>query len=91
MDGGEMSVDNERHAHDLMNFVGIRAPLTAAALLQLIRELRRVNVLDDAALDRIKAAVMCEAGFFRRPHLPQADFEADLRSRLDDLFADVKE
>ena len=45
--------DKQKKLHYELSHVGLRAQATAVGLLQLCHELRRVNVIDEAAIDRI--------------------------------------
>ena len=83
-----MSETEDRRFHDLMSFVGIRAPLAASAMVQLVRELRKVGVLDADALKRIKDTMKHEAALSRRPHLSREEFEAGFDEKLDRLLGD---
>jgi hypothetical protein len=49
-------------------------------------ELRRANVLDDDAVERIKEAVAREAFQVRQSHSPRAEFDTEMRQYLDRLF-----
>lgn len=77
----------DKKLHDTIGFVGLRAQATAVGLLQLAAELKRAGVLDDEAIDRIKDAIAREISLSRprSPHNEQ--FDANLRGRLDRLFA----
>lgn len=81
-----MSLNRDELLHHLMSVVGIRAPMTAAAVIQLIIELRRANLIDEDAVDRIKEAVAREAFQARPTHLSKSQFEAEIRQQLNRLF-----
>jgi len=78
--------DQKKMHHDLTN-VGLRAQATAAGLVQLCAELRRANVLEDAALERIKDVIadVIAVGAPRGAH--KIDYRRDIKGRLDRLFA----
>jgi hypothetical protein len=69
-----------------MKIIGIRAPITAAAVLQLIAELRHAKILNDEAVGRIKKA-MAHVAFQEHPsHASESEFEAEIEKQLDRLF-----
>jgi hypothetical protein len=73
--------------HECLDYIGLRAQATSVGLLQLCSELVAVGVLDDAAVQRIKGAIHRDITVSRsRRQYGQADFDALLRKRLDDLF-----
>jgi hypothetical protein len=75
----------ERRLHDAIDFIGMRAQATAAAIIQICTELRRAGALDEAAVTRVKEAIAREIALSRR-----GNYEAELRkakTRLDALFA----
>ena len=75
-----MDKTEDKKLHDTLGFVGLRAQATAVGLLQLSAELKRVGVLDEDAIAREIS--------LSRPRSPHnADFYANLRGRLDRLFA----
>jgi len=82
-----MGYSEEQKLHDTISFVGLRAQATAVGLLQLSTELRRAGVLDDAAIDRVKDAVAKEITLSCPRSVSKAEFEHDVRGRLDRLFA----
>ena len=81
-----MAEREDRRVHDLLDFVGVRAHVTATAVLQICGELRRAGVFDDAALDRIKDAMAKEIALARSRGVFSAEY-AHARTRLDELFA----
>ena len=81
-----MAEREDRRIHDLLDFVGVRAHVTATAVLQICGELRRAGVFDDAALDRIKDAMAKEIALARNRGVFR-DEVAHARARLDELFA----
>lgn len=82
-----MGYVEDKKLHDLIDLVGMRAQATTVGLVQLSTELRRVGVLDQAAIDRIKEAIAKEICLTRPKSIPQEHFLANLKSRLDRLFA----
>jgi hypothetical protein len=86
LQGQPMPLDTDQRMHHLMDAAGIRAPMTAAALLQLIAELRRSGVLNDPAVERIKDAVAREAFQVRPSHCSKREFEADIRAQMDRML-----
>jgi hypothetical protein len=81
-----MSERDDRRFHDQLDFIGVRAHVTATALLQVCSELARAGVLDAAAMDRIKDAMAKEIAL-SRPRAVYAEEYAHARARLDELFA----
>jgi len=82
-----MSLDESELRSHLMDLVGIRSPIVAAALLQLVVELRLAEVLDTKGLERIKEAIVAAAVQRRPSHRFAADFETEVRAKLDRLIA----
>ena len=74
--------DQKKMHHDLTN-VGLGAQATAAGLVQLCAELRRANVLEEAAIERIKDVIadVIAVGAPRGAH--KIDYRRDIRGRLD--------
>jgi hypothetical protein len=86
-----VSYDKQKKLHfDLAN-VGLRAQATAVGLVQLCRELQRANVLDDAALGRIKDAIADEVSVTAPRPLASGGYRQEIRDRLDHLFAGEQE
>lgn len=85
-----MSLDQDQLLQHLLNVVGIRAPITAVAVLQLIAELHRIKILDDAAVGRIKEAVARAAFQVLPSHSHKSAFEAEIRQELDRLFDEIE-
>jgi hypothetical protein len=81
-----MAEREDRRIHDLLDFVGVRAHVTATAVLQICAELRRAGVFDDGALDRIKDAMAKEIALARNRGVFSDEY-AHARKRLDELFA----
>ncbi len=82
-----VTIDKHKKLHFDLTNVGLRAQATAAGLLQLCNELRRVNVLDDAAIERIKAAIAHEIEISAPRAIISESYRRDIRVRLDQLFA----
>jgi hypothetical protein len=81
-----MAEREDRRIHDLLDFVGVRAHVTATAVLQICGELHRAGVFDDAALDRIKDAMAKEIALARNRGVFSEEY-AHARTRLEELFA----
>ncbi|WP_114228211.1 MULTISPECIES: hypothetical protein [Sphingomonas] len=73
--------------HRLLDAVSLRAHATAVGLVQLTVELRRAGVLDDAAVGRIKESMIEEICTTRPRTSIRSVYEADIRQRLDQVFA----
>lgn len=82
-----MDTRESKRLHDELGFVGLRAQATAVGLLQLSIELRRVGVLDDEAIDRVKNAIADDLMLSRPSYTTRAEHEASVRQRLDRLFS----
>jgi hypothetical protein len=78
----------EKKLHDDLNLVGFRALATAAAVLQLTRELLAAGLLKQDALGRIKEAMIGEL-LVNLPRSPaaRAVYEKQLHERLNALFS----
>jgi hypothetical protein len=84
-----MSLDEHQRLQNLMNVMGIRAPITAAIVLQLICELRQLNVIDEGAVERIKDSGVRAAFSFRPLHTPSSEFETKVRELFDRLLDEL--
>lgn len=82
-----MDTRETKRLHDEIGFVGLRAQATAVGLLQLSIELRRIGVLDDEAIERVKNAIADDLMLSRPSHMTRAEHEASVRQRLDRLFS----
>jgi hypothetical protein len=84
-----MSMDEreEKRLHEQIDLLGLRAQATSVGYLTLARELVRAGVLDEAALGRIKEAILRELCLSRPPAANREEFERTVRQRLDALFA----
>ena len=82
-----MNATESRKLHSEVDLAGFRAHATAVGVLQLIRELRRAKVLDDAAVGRVRDAVVDELELSRSVHVKEDDFRTRLAGRLDKLLA----
>lgn len=81
-----MDTTEERQLHQDFNFLGLRAPATAAGLLQLTVELVGAGVLDQQAVGRIKDAIAQDLVLSRPRNAWRSDFESSIRHRLDLMF-----
>jgi hypothetical protein len=77
----------EQRIHDSVALIGLRAHATSVGLVTLTAELVRAGVLDDAAVDRIKDAIVKELSLSRARSAVKDEFERSTRKRLDGLFA----
>jgi hypothetical protein len=82
-----MDERDEARLHDSVNLVGLRAHATAVGFLTLTTELVRAGVLEQAAVDRIKDAIVKELSLSRSRSASKEEFERSTRERLDALFA----
>lgn len=82
-----MEETDVRKLHHALDFIGMRAHATAVGVVQLSIELRRVNVIDEAALGRIKDAIAHDITLSRPRSAAREVYKADLRGRLDRVFA----
>lgn len=82
-----MDEREEERLHDSVSLVGLRAHATAVGLLKLTSELVRAGVLEEAAVDRIKDAIVKELSLSRSRAASKEEFERSTRTRLDSLFA----
>ncbi|WP_277969187.1 hypothetical protein [Sphingomonas echinoides] len=81
-----ISYDKQKKLHFDLTNVGLRAQATAVGLVQLCHELKRANVLDDTALDRIKDAIADEVSVTAPRSLAAKGYRGEIRGRLDRLF-----
>jgi len=79
-----MQNDQER-IHANLEAIGIRASGAAVGLFQLLRELLDVGVLDGAAVNRIKEAVITDLAASRPRSQTLADYQQRVRERMDTL------
>lgn len=77
----------QKKLHYDLTDVGLRAQATAVGLLQLCMELRKVDVLSDDAIERIKDAIADEIVVCAPRAADKQDYRRDCRARLDRLFA----
>jgi hypothetical protein len=75
-----------RKLRETMDLLGMRAQATGAGLVQLMIELHRVGVIDQAAIDRIKDAICGDLMLSRPASVERREYEQSLRRRLDGLF-----
>lgn len=73
--------------HEEIGFVGLRAQATAVGLLRLTIELRRVGVLDEAALERVKDAIADDLALSPPYRVTREQHRHTVKGRLDRLFA----
>lgn len=81
-----MDEREEARLHDNVSLVGLRAHATAVGFVKLTSELVRAGVLEEAAVDRIKEAIVKELSLSRSRSASKEDFERSTRVRLDALF-----
>lgn len=81
-----MSYDQQKKLHWELTNVELRAHATAIGLVQLCIELRRANVLEGAAFERIKDAIADQVSV-AAPRTASKTYRGDVRARLDRLFA----
>ena len=86
-----MGYAEDKHLHDSIELVGMRAQATTVGLIQLSIELRRAGVLDEAAIGRIKDTIANEISLNRPKSIPPERFQEHLRERLNRLFAGEEE
>jgi hypothetical protein len=65
----------------------MRAQATAVGLVQISIELRRAGLLDQEAFDRVERAIADYISQGRSRSVKRAEFEADVRDRLDRISA----
>jgi len=82
-----MDETKEQRLHETVSFVGLRAQATAVGLLQLSAELVRAQVLDKAAVERIKDAIAKDISLSRPRSVSREEYLGHIRERLDGLFA----
>ena len=88
--GDQSAIEQHKRAkkdHDTLTFLGLRAQATAAGLIQLCAELRRVGAIDEAAIDRIKSAVVDDLAVSLPAFRRGSDAQRALRQRIDAVFA----
>jgi hypothetical protein len=81
-----MSERDDRRFHDQLDFIGVRAHVTATAVLQMCSELQRAGVFDAAAMERIKDAMAKEIAMSRNRGIYAEEYQS-ARRRLDEIFA----
>lgn len=82
-----MGYAEDKHLHDMIDLVGMRAQATTVGLIQLSIELRRAGVLDAPAVERIKTVIANDISLNRPRAIPEEQFQEKLRARLDRLFS----
>lgn len=83
--------DEQRRLHYELSNVGLRAQATAVGLVQLCVELRRANVLDGGAIERVKDAIADEVMVAAPRPVSTPAYRQDIKARLDRLFAGEQE
>jgi len=83
--------DQQKKLHWELTNVELRAQATAIGLVQLCIELRCANVLNEPALERIKDAIADQVSINASRATAAKNYRADIRSRLDRLFAGDQE
>lgn len=86
-----MPNEKQKRLHFDVTNVGLRAQATAVGLVQLCLELRRANVLDEPAIERIKDAIADEVSVTAPRPLASRQYRGEIRTRLDRLFAGEQE
>lgn len=81
-----MEPTETRKLRQSIDLLGIRAQATAVGMFQTAIELRRAGVLDEAAIGRIKDAIIGDLMLTKPPSANAADYAQSLRKRLDALF-----
>jgi hypothetical protein len=82
-----MPYEKQKRLHFDVTNVGLRAQATAVGLVQLCLELRRANVLDEPAVERIKDAIADQVSVTAPRPLASPHYRGEIRARLDRLFA----
>ncbi len=83
--------DKQKKMHYELTNVGLRAQATAVGLVQLCLELRRANVIDEPAVQRIKDAIGDQVSLTAPRPLAGPGYRDEIRTRLDRLFAGEQE
>lgn len=79
--------DIDRHRlHTSLEFIGMRAQAVATGLVQMCIELKRANVLDDAAIGRIKDSIAEEIAERAPRSVAKQVYLKNIRERLDRIF-----
>ena len=76
----------DRHMHSELNLLGFRSRAAVVGPLQLTKELRQAGVIDGAATDRVRDAVVDELALMRPRHSSSPELRESLRNRLDALI-----
>lgn len=82
-----MPYEKQKKLHFDVTNVGLRAQATAVGLVQLCLELRRTNILDEAAIERIKNTIADEVSVTAPRALASQRYRGEVKTRLDKLFA----
>jgi hypothetical protein len=86
-----MPYEKQKKLHFELTNVGLRAQATAVGLVQLCLELRRANVLDASAVERIKDSIADQVSVIGTRRIASQAYREDIRARLDRLFAGEQE
>lgn len=86
-----IAYEKQKKLHFELTNVGLRAQATAVGLVQLCVELRRANVLDEPAFERIKDAIADEVSLSAPRPLASQGYRQEMKARLDRLFAGEQE
>ena len=82
-----MTETADRHLHSELNLLGFRSRAAVVGLLQLTKELRQAGLIDDAATNRVRDAVVDELALMRPRHASSTQLRKSLQNRLDALIA----
>lgn len=86
-----MPYDKQKRLHfDVVN-VGLRAQATAVGLVRTCIELKQANILNEAAIERIKDAIADDVSVSAPRPLSSPEYRDEIRTRLDRLFAGEQE
>lgn len=81
-----MEPSETRKLRESIDLLGIRTQAAAVGMIQIAIELRRAGMLDEAAIGRVKDAILGDLMLSRPPSGDPAGYEQSLRKRLDALF-----
>jgi hypothetical protein len=83
--------DKQKKLHFDLTNVGLRAQATAVGLVQLCIELQRSELLEAAAIERIKNAIADDVSLTAPRGVETHEYRSDIKNRLDKLFAGEQE
>lgn len=75
-----------RKQHQMLSLLGVRDTGTTAGLLQLCSELAHAKLLDDAAVERIKDAIVSDISLSCPRSMARTQYEGAIRERMDGLL-----